>query len=251
MICVHILLEPTSTTGHLEGEIILNRDMRLSSSSSSSDPSIQLPWTESRGGAREVCLGGASRGGGGGEYRGPGNYGRGSGRGAIGGQVGGEWGGGGSGGEGGGDGGNVTQGLDRIANNSPRRQNSRERAEEAISHLPTPTQTPLSGLKSITNASIVSTPGVPLPPNPPPTPAGGVGAIPIPPPPPPTVPGDTHSHLKRVNWEKIHGTEGTIWREVHNTTDKCVTFTFITNVLNISLVLFYLVKWIRRSSGIF
>ena len=65
------------------------------------------------------------------------------------------------------------------------------------------------------DASTVSTPGVPMPPNPPPIPQGG---IPVPPPPPPALPGGAtesqKSNLKRVNWEKIHGTEGTIWREV-------------------------------------
>ena len=61
--------------------------------------------------------------------------------------------------------------------------------------------------------SAFSTPGIPMPPNPPPTPQGG---IPVPPPPPPALPGGAaaQSTLKRVNWEKIHGTEGTIWREV-------------------------------------
>lgn len=64
--------------------------------------------------------------------------------------------------------------------------------------------------------SVMSTPGgVPLPPNPPPTPTAGVGGVPIPPPPPPALPGVMQSHLKRVNWEKIHGTEGTIWKEVN------------------------------------
>ena len=73
-----------------------------------------------------------------------------------------------------------------------------------------------TGAAAAADVSTTSTPGVPLPPNPPPTPQGG---IPVPPPPPPTLPGaagvDSHrSNLKRVNWEKIHGTEGTIWREV-------------------------------------
>ena len=69
------------------------------------------------------------------------------------------------------------------------------------------------------NISSTSTPGtIPLPPNPPPTPKGGVGGAPIPPPPPPCLPGtaDTQSRLKRVNWEKIHNTEGTIWSEVRS-----------------------------------
>ena len=67
-------------------------------------------------------------------------------------------------------------------------------------------------------SSTVSTPGsgVLCPPNPPPTPQGGVGGVPVPPPPPPTLPGagSSQTHLKRVNWEKVHSTEGTIWREV-------------------------------------
>lgn len=65
--------------------------------------------------------------------------------------------------------------------------------------------------------STISTPGgIPLPPNPPPTPHTGVGGIPVPPPPPPTLPGGASqaSRLRRVNWEKVHGTEGTIWGEV-------------------------------------
>ena len=69
------------------------------------------------------------------------------------------------------------------------------------------------------NTSSISTPGtIPLPPNPPPAPQGGVGGVPIPPPPPPSLPGTTgtQSRLKRVNWEKIHDTEGTIWREVRS-----------------------------------
>ena len=80
------------------------------------------------------------------------------------------------------------------------------------------------------DVSSVSTPGVPLPPNPPPTPQGG---IPVPPPPPPALPGAAGggSNLKRVNWEKIHGTEGTIWKEVwlqlymcHDVFVSCVLF---------------------------
>lgn len=73
----------------------------------------------------------------------------------------------------------------------------------------TPTGTGAAG-----DVSAFSTPGIPMPPNPPPTPQGG---IPVPPPPPPALPGGAaaaQSNLKRVNWEKIHGTEGTIWREV-------------------------------------
>jgi hypothetical protein len=75
-----------------------------------------------------------------------------------------------------------------------------------------PPSTP-AGAAGPGDISAFSTPGIPMPPNPPPTPQGG---IPIPPPPPPALPGGAaaQSTLKRVNWEKIHGTEGTIWREV-------------------------------------
>lgn len=67
----------------------------------------------------------------------------------------------------------------------------------------------------VPDSSIISTPGgVTLPPNPPPTPVGGVGGVPVPPPPPPAIPGGQQGHLKRVNWEKLYGTEGTIWKEV-------------------------------------
>lgn len=82
--------------------------------------------------------------------------------------------------------------------------------------VPTPPEVG-SRLKAVLagDASTVSTPGsVPLPPNPPPTPEGGVGGVPIPPPPPPALSGPTQAHLKRVNWEKLHGAEGTIWKEV-------------------------------------
>ena len=73
--------------------------------------------------------------------------------------------------------------------------------------------TPIGSTGAAGDISAFSTPGVPMPPNPPPTPQGG---IPVPPPPPPALPGGAaaQSTLKRVNWEKIHGTEGTIWREV-------------------------------------
>ena len=92
-----------------------------------------------------------------------------------------------------------------------------EKNKESMPVLQTPLEAAASRLKDPPNASLMSTPGgVPLPPNPPPTPAGGVGGVPIPPPPPPALPGATQSHLKRVNWEKIHGGgEGTIWREVN------------------------------------
>lgn len=79
------------------------------------------------------------------------------------------------------------------------------------------TSTPILSRPSyqVPDSSTMSTPGsVPLPPNPPPTPVGGVGGVPVPPPPPPAVPGGQQGHLKRVNWEKIYGTEGTIWKEV-------------------------------------
>lgn len=81
------------------------------------------------------------------------------------------------------------------------------------------TSTPISSLSTrppfqLPDASIMSTPGgVPFPPNPPPTPVGGVGGVPVPPPPPPSIPGVQQGHLKRVNWEKLHGTDGTIWKE--------------------------------------
>lgn len=86
------------------------------------------------------------------------------------------------------------------------------------------TSTPISSLPrpsfQVPDSSVMSTPGgVPLPPNPPPTPVGGVGGVPVPPLPPPTIPGVQQAHLKRVNWEKLHGTEGTIWKEV--TASRC------------------------------
>ena len=74
-----------------------------------------------------------------------------------------------------------------------------------------------SSSNGMPDTSVYSTPGgTPLPPNPPPTPHIGVGGIPIPPPPPPTLPGGhgQTNKLKRVNWEKVQGTEGTIWSEV-------------------------------------
>lgn len=53
------------------------------------------------------------------------------------------------------------------------------------------------------------------PPPPPPASAAGVPAPPLPPPPPPpSLTGASHSNLKRVNWEKLNQTEGTIWGEV-------------------------------------
>ena len=75
------------------------------------------------------------------------------------------------------------------------------------------TPTPAGATADISTSS---SPGaVPLPPVPPPTPQGGVNGVPVPPPPPPTLPGtSSQSHLKRVNWEKVPGAEGTIWREV-------------------------------------
>ena len=80
------------------------------------------------------------------------------------------------------------------------------------SKVPFPS-TPIGSTGAAGDISAFSTPGVPMPPNPPPTPQGG---IPVPPPPPPALPGGAaaQSTLKRVNWEKIHGTEGTIWGEV-------------------------------------
>lgn len=95
------------------------------------------------------------------------------------------------------------------------RSNRREKDTEISSP-----QASITGLlPTLADTSAVSTPGgaPPLPPNPPPTPAVGVGGVPIaPPPPPPALLGSSssQSHLKRVNWEKLHGTEGTIWKEV-------------------------------------
>ncbi len=104
----------------------------------------------------------------------------------------------------------LTEKGDKKIKKSPRRQSSKEKAELKTSSqsFQTPIQTP--------NTSTMSTPeAVPLPPNPPPTPATGVGGVPIPPPPPPAFSAETHSNLKRVNWEKINGAEGTIWKEVN------------------------------------
>lgn len=87
-------------------------------------------------------------------------------------------------------------------------------AKPVLRHLAT--STPILGRSlPAQDSSAMSTPGgVPLPPNPPPTPIGGVGGVPVPPPPPPALPGAQQGHLKRVNWEKLYGTEGTIWKEV-------------------------------------
>ena len=104
-------------------------------------------------------------------------------------------------------------GMDRVANSSPRRENIVKRDEKVLStnkHLQSLAQIPQS---SITDASIVSSPqgGVSFSPNLP----SILGSI-VPPPPPPAFHGPTQSHFKRVNWEKIHGAEGTVWSEVHN-----------------------------------
>ena len=87
-------------------------------------------------------------------------------------------------------------------------------AKPVLRHLVT--STPILGHSiPAQDSSAMSTPGgVPLPPNPPPTPIGGVGGVPVPPPPPPALPGAQQGHLKRVNWEKLYGTEGTVWKEV-------------------------------------
>ena len=77
---------------------------------------------------------------------------------------------------------------------------------------------------TVSNATTVSSPGIPPPP-PPTTPQGGIAVgsngIPVPPPPPPPappLPGQPSSQmqLRRVNWEKLQTDklDGTIWRQV-------------------------------------
>ena len=116
-----------------------------------------------------------------------------------------------------------------------------EKKNEAV--LQTPSQT-VSELNTPINNSTVSTPGgTSLLPNPPPTPAGGVGGIPIPPPLPPIVPGPpTQSHLKRVNWEKLHGTEGTIWKEVLCSLCNTITTGYILNM--------FIAEWFGRNTRV-
>ena len=131
----------------------------------------------------------------------PGSGGRGGGTG------GGEGGAGAGNGRGGGQ--QTGKGVDQKIDKSPTRQ--KVKMEPPLS----PTKPPLQSPTKTPNSSMMSTPGaVPLPPNPPPTPATGVGGVPIPPPPPPAFSAESKSHLKRVNWEKISGAEGTIWKEV-------------------------------------
>ena len=77
------------------------------------------------------------------------------------------------------------------------------------------------------NATTVSSPGIPPPPPAPPTtPQGGIvvgsNGIPVPPPPPPPAPplpgqpSSSQMQLRRVNWEKLQTDklDGTIWRQV-------------------------------------
>ena len=79
----------------------------------------------------------------------------------------------------------------------------RRRSTEA-----TPTATPPTAVADITS---FSTPGI-VPP-PPPTPAVGPGGVPLPPPPPPPS-LSSQPHMKRVNWQKMTKTDGTVWGEV-------------------------------------
>ena len=72
----------------------------------------------------------------------------------------------------------------------------------------TPPATPPVSMADITASS---TPG--LIPAPPPTPAIGPGGVPLPPPPPPSS-LSSQPHLKRVNWQKMATTDGTVWGEV-------------------------------------
>ena len=71
----------------------------------------------------------------------------------------------------------------------------------------TPPATPTT-MADITTSS---TPGL-IPP-PPPTPVMGPGGIPLPPPPPPSS-LTSQPHMKRVNWQKMTRTDGTVWGEV-------------------------------------
>ena len=84
---------------------------------------------------------------------------------------------------------------------------------------------PLESPGAVSNATSVSSPGIPPPPPAPPTtPQGGIAVssngIPVPPPPPaPPLPGQPSSsqiQLRRVNWEKLQTDklDGTIWRQV-------------------------------------
>ena len=71
----------------------------------------------------------------------------------------------------------------------------------------TPPATPSNDITTSTTPGIV--------PPPPPTPVVGPGGIPIPPPPPPSLSSSSSQpHMKRVNWQKMARTDGTVWGEV-------------------------------------
>ena len=70
----------------------------------------------------------------------------------------------------------------------------------------TPPTTPTNDITTST------TPGT-VPP-PPPTPVVGPGGVPIPPPPPPSFSSAQQPLMKRVNWQKMARTDGTVWGEV-------------------------------------
>lgn len=229
------VVEPAANVsgeGPLEGEVVVGGASggRLRLSSSSSDSSHGHPTggvatggvISGRGVAGEggggMASGGAAGGVAGGMAGGVVSGGVASG-GSGGGIAGGGGGGGVAGGGGGGSGGTSTAVggamRDEVGVETPVKVSaeSKEKVKQEAS-VPSP---PSQALPRVDHAaSIMSTPGTtPLPPNPPPTPASGVGGVPIPPPPPPALPGAAApSHLKRVNWEKLHGTEGTIWKEV-------------------------------------
>ena len=103
-------------------------------------------------------------------------------------------------------------------------------ATRPLPPIPTNT-TPKESERNITTPTTptnITTPTTPTnitlypPPPPPSTPQGGVGVPPPPPPPPPMGRvigpgiGNNRPKTKRVNWDKVQGTnlEGTIWREV-------------------------------------
>ena len=125
----------------------------------------------------------------------------------------------GQGGGGRGTGASAGSGGDELEETPVKLPKSPERKSMPPKATSTPVLSPSSRppFQLLPDVSTMSTPGgVPLPPNPPPTPAGGVGGVPVPPPPPPALSQQQQqqAHLKRVNWEKLHGTEGTIWKEV-------------------------------------
>ena len=73
---------------------------------------------------------------------------------------------------------------------------------------------------TVSMASSQGASGAPPPPPPPPfTPMVGPDGVPLPPPPPPSSSLHTSSNLKRVNWDKLNSTEGTIWRELSGLED--------------------------------